>query len=369
MGGRIGKILEWVRTAAPYRNPFLQVIDVIWHKLKINTYPSDYYRFAFYKRDESWQERRRYIGRLGSYYWPYASILLKDMILLTNKYIHKHMLLGMGLPTPELLATAGKDYEVRGCDDLKRCLESWHFDIIIKPISSMGGRDVIVLRWDDGRFLGRRGDVWTADCIWEHLSHHLEVGCLIERRVFNVGQTRNIYPHALSTIRIVTIRTEDGKLHLPDQYMRFGCGESQVDNIRAGGILVFLDDKGMAAQAFEDLCTRPVTHHPDTGQPLIGFRPEGYDESVALALRASKKFSMFGTVGWDIAFTPDGPMIIEGNTLWSAEHQNIFGPVVTDEMAKGLKGWHAFSRFPRHRVYPGLQKKSRWPWSRTRWWA
>lgn len=66
------------------------------------------------------------------------------MILLTNKYVNKHMLLGMGLPTPDLLVTVGKEYDVRSCEDLKNCLESWRFDIVIKPISSTGGRNVLV---------------------------------------------------------------------------------------------------------------------------------------------------------------------------------------------------------------------------------
>jgi hypothetical protein len=369
MRNKIGKMLKQMRTALPYRNPFLQLVDVVWHKLKINTYPSDYYRFGFYKKEKSWQEKRRYIGRLGSYYWPYESISLKDMILLTNKYIHKHLLIGMGLPTPELLATVGNDYAVRTRDDLKSRLRSWSFDIVIKPISSTGGRNVAVLKWDDGRFLGIRGDAWSEDLIWEHIRPHLEVGCLIERRVFNVGHTRKIAPRTLNTIRLVTIRTKDGKMHLPDRYMRFGVGEGQVDNIHAGGIQVFLDEKGETTQAFEDRCRRQITHHPDTGEPMVGFKADGYDESVALALRASKKFPMFGTIGWDIAFTEGGPVIIEGNTLWFAEHQNIIGPLITEEMAAGLKSWKAFSRFPRHHIFPGLQKKSRWPWSRTRWWA
>lgn len=369
MRNMIKKMLKLIRTAMPYRNPLFQILDVIWHKLKINSHPSDYYRCEFYKRDKSWQEKRRYIGRLGSYYWPYESILLKDMILLTNKYIHKHMLLGMGLPTPELLATVGKEYDVRSCVDLKNCLKSWHFDIVIKPISSTGGINVIVLSWDDGRFLESQGKVWSADLIWEHLSRHLGVGCLIERRVFNVGQTQNIYPQVLNTFRIVTIRTKDSRLHVLDCYMRFGSGEHHVDNISSGGIHVFLDDKGMATQAFGDHYKRPITHHPDTGQSMVGFQADGYDEAIDLAIRASQKFSMIGTVGWDIAFTSNGPVIIEGNTLWGAEHQVVFGPIITDEIAKDLKKWKAFSRFPRHRIFPGLQKKSRWPWRRTRWWA
>ena len=46
----IRKIIERIRRTAPYRNPLLQFLDIIWHKLKINTHPADYYLFEFYKK-------------------------------------------------------------------------------------------------------------------------------------------------------------------------------------------------------------------------------------------------------------------------------------------------------------------------------
>jgi hypothetical protein len=365
----IKKMLERVKRAAPYRNPFMQAWDIIWHKLKINTHPADYYLFEFYKKRKNWEEKKRYISRYGSYYWPYGSILLKDMSVLTNKYINKHMLFGMGLPTPELLAVVGKDYEVRDREGLRIRMQSWNFDLILKPISSSGGTDVFGLTWENGRFLGDAGKEWTVDLLWDHLSSRLEGGFLIERRVFNVGQTAKIYPYSLNTYRIITIRSTDGKWHVPMHMLKFGSGDAVVDNIGAGGIMVLLDDRGVTTQALSDNFSRPITHHPDTGLPLIGFQPEGFKEVVGLAVEASKKFALFGTIGWDIAFTADGPMIIEGNTLWGTNYQRFFGPVVNEELADRLEHRSAFSRYSRIRIYPAIQRKPRWPWQRTRWWA
>ena len=358
-----------MKKAALYRNPVLQIWDIIWHKLKINTHPADYYLFQLYKGGKSWEEKKRYIGRYGSYYWPYDSIALKDMIVLTNKYIQKHMLLGMGLPAPELLATAGRDYEIRSFEELKERMKAWEFDIVIKPISSTGGANVVVLRWENGRFWGAQEEEWPADRIWEYLDRFLEGGCLIERRVFNVGQTAKIYPHSLNTFRVITIRTMDGKWHIPFHMIKFGCGNIHVDNIDAGGIMVFLNEQGETTMALSDHFSRPVTHHPDSGLLLIGFKPEGFEDVIELSLRASRRFALFGTIGWDIAYTADGPMIIEGNTLWGTNYQVHFGPVVRGELAKGLKNHPFYFRYSRKNIFPGLQKKSRWPWSRTRWWA
>ena len=363
------KIFKRLSKAAPYRHPLLQIGDVIRHKLKINTSPGDYYLFEFYKGGKSWEEKKGYIGRYGSYYWPYETIALKDMIMLTNKDLQKHMFLGMGLPVPELLATAGRDYAIQSPEGLEAHLDSWKFDIVIKPISSTGGANVLVLRRETDGFFGMGGEEWSRDRLWEFLERHFEGGCLIERRVFNVGQTAQIYPHSLNTFRIVTIRSMDGKWHVPVHTLKFGSGNIGVDNIKAGGIMVLLDEQGVAVQALSDFFTQPVSHHPDSGLPLTGFKPEGFSEVIDLSLRASRRLALFGTIGWDIAYTAHGPMIIEANTLWGANYQRFFGPVVRGELAEGLKKHRFYSRYSRTHIFPRLQKRSFWPWRRTRWWA
>jgi hypothetical protein len=366
---KVRLIFDYIKKAAPYRNPLVQIVDVIRHKLKINTHPSDYYMFEFYRGDKSWEEKRRYVGRYGSYFWPYTSILLKDMILLTNKYIQKHLLCGFGLPTPELLANVGKDYEVQSLEDLRTRLQAWKYDIVLKPISSAGGTNVIALSWDNGHFFGYPGKRWAVDDIWKHINKHWDSGFLIERRVFNIGETAKMNPHCLNTFRIVMIRSLDGQWHIPVHLLKLGSGNMCVDNISRGGIMVFLDDRGIATQALGNHFTQNITHHPDSGMPIIGFQAEGFKEVLALAHEASRKFVMFGTIGWDIAFTPEGPMIIEGNTLWGGKYQKFFGPIITKELANNLEKQHPFSRYSRASIFPKFQKKSRWPWSQTRWWA
>jgi hypothetical protein len=279
------------------------------------------------------------------------------------------MLLGLGLPTPGLLAVVGKDYDIQNREDLKLRMQSWHFDIIVKPISSSGGADVFGLTWKDGQFWGDDGQVWSADRMWDHISSRSDGDFLIERRMYNVGQTAKIYPHSLNTFRIITIRSLDGQWHVPIRMVKFGSGKAIVDNIGAGGIIVLLDDQGMTVQALSDNFSRPITHHPDTGLSLIGFKPEGFEEVVALAVEASKKFVLFGTIGWDIAFTADGPTIVEGNTLWGTNYQRFFGPIVKEELTSGLKKRSAFTRYSKDRIYPAIQRRQRWPWKRTRWWV
>jgi hypothetical protein len=64
-----------------------------------------------------------------------------------------------------------------------------------------------------------------------------------------------------------------------------------------------------------------VTRHPVTGAVLPGFQLPLWPEACALARRAALSFRPLLTVGWDIAFTPDGPLLIEGNAWWDPPNQ------------------------------------------------
>ena len=53
--------------------------------------------------------------------------------------------------------------------------------------------------------------------------------------------------------------------------------------------------------------------------PFEGYPVPFYAESVELALKAHALFPRLLTVGWDVAVTQDGPMLVEGNHDWDIE--------------------------------------------------
>lgn len=58
------------------------------------------------------------------------------------------------------------------------------------------------------------------------------------------------------------------------------------------------------------------THHPDTGVKLQGFRLPMWDKVKQLAMDAHAVLSDIDSIGWDIAITPTGPIIVEANCAW-----------------------------------------------------
>lgn len=355
---RFVKWLKLVKKAAPYKNLFQQIFDIIQTKIRVNISPSEYYYFQFYKGHKTWEEKARFIGLYGSLYWPYELNRLKFNVTLTNKYFQKNLLMGFGLPTPRLVTTIGHHFEIKTFEEFRKFLSACHQDIVAKPVSSRGGHNVLVLTCQDKSF-HMAGELYTAERIWQHMQPDMKKGFLIEEKMSNNRQIAAIYPLSLNCFRVTTIKLGSHWKTVFPPYLKVGHGNSVVDNnIREGGILLFLDSKGHSKMAYAEHLERQITHHPDTGAPLVGIRLEGAEEVRELGLEASRKFGYMGTIGWDIALTEKGPLIIEGNNLWGGlQDQKLLGGFITDEMTQHLKKHTFLSRWDRTRIFPNFYRK------------
>ncbi|MBY0396350.1 MAG: hypothetical protein K2X91_07755, partial [Thermoleophilia bacterium] len=61
---------------------------------------------------------------------------------------------------------------------------------------------------------------------------------------------------------------------------------------------------------------REVSPTSAAGLPAAGARLPLWGDAVALVRRAAPVFLPMRCVGWDVALTPDGPVIVEGNMWW-----------------------------------------------------
>lgn len=124
-----------------------------------------------------------------------------------------------------------------------------------------------------------------------------------------------IYPHAINTVRAVTI-LRDGEPHLVCTYFRIGNGGRHVDNFNSGGMVVPVDEKtGIVLDKAIDKNKTLYAEHPMTGTPIKGFQFPDWEKAIALVHGAAREIPQMAYVGWDIAFTPDGPCLVEGNNF------------------------------------------------------
>jgi glutathione synthase/RimK-type ligase-like ATP-grasp enzyme len=80
--------------------------------------------------------------------------------------------------------------------------------------------------------------------------------------------------------------------------------------------------------------------HPDTGNVIEGFRIPMWAEVVELLERGQRSLPDLRTLGWDIAVTDDGPLIVETNATYDidivqvayqrgvrSDIEEVFGPI------------------------------------------
>lgn len=91
-----------------------------------------------------------------------------------------------------------------------------------------------------------------------------------------------------------------------------------VDNFHAGGVAAKVDMRTGTLGRATDVGMRPDIgwrdRHPDTDAQITGRVLPLWAETRELATRAHAAFPDRLLIGWDVAITRDGPMLIEGNS-------------------------------------------------------
>lgn len=121
---------------------------------------------------------------------------------------------------------------------------------------------------------------------------------------------------SVNTIRMATMVDRNGEAHILTASFRCGIGDSIVDNWSAGGVAypINLDYGRIESYGFQaDNMNTPVYVHPGTNTFMLGEIIPYWEEAKAMVLEACKVFPTVRYIGWDIAITPNGPLLIEGN--------------------------------------------------------
>lgn len=152
----------------------------------------------------------------------------------------------------------------------------------------------------------------------------------LEEIIQQHSDMNKIYSNSINSIRVVTIITTkngDSIIDIPKQerknmeivphiistYLRIGNGKF-VDNFNSGGMVTPVDEEsGIVKQVAVDKQKNIYEVHPQTGTEIKGFQIPYWNEVIKLCKDASKEIPEIGYIGWDVAITPDGPILIEGN--------------------------------------------------------
>lgn len=139
---------------------------------------------------------------------------------------------------------------------------------------------------------------------------------LAEETITQHDEMNRLCARSVNTIRVCTLVSDSGKPHLIYALLRIGSGKNDVDNVTSGGMYTLLSNDGeITHPAFCDKTVSYYTEHPYNNFPLIGFKVPYFKEAIDLCLKSALVEKRIRYVGWDIAITPNGPVLVEGNSL------------------------------------------------------
>ena len=175
-------------------------------------------------------------------------------------------------------------------------------DIICKPIDGSSGQGILKCTPED-----------YADpkALYERLKA-AGIG-IVEDKVIQHEAIAALCPTSVNTIRVATL-LGDKKEGIVYAYIRIGNGKV-MDNVDCGGMAAPVDiETGVIAGVGANKAGETYEIHPMTGKKIPGTQIPYWEEAKKMCLEAMQIVPQVRYVGWDVAATPTGPVIIEGNT-------------------------------------------------------
>ncbi len=139
---------------------------------------------------------------------------------------------------------------------------------------------------------------------------------LIEDAIVQHSKMNELYAGSVNTLRMVTLVNNENEPHFMYALVRMGQKGAKVDNISSGGMYAPVNADGIITHAA--FCDKEgICHdvHPTSGTKLIGFEIPYFKEAVELVKEAAMVIPGMRYVGWDIAITENGPILVEGNNF------------------------------------------------------
>lgn len=138
--------------------------------------------------------------------------------------------------------------------------------------------------------------------------------CIVQPRLDNHAALAALSDGPLVDLRIITGLDPPGRAHLVAAYALLPCTDPAGRRWYAMSEIA-LGDGSLVRTTLAGL--QPLHEHPNTGVRLDGIAVPDWPRCRDLTLAAhAAAFPRFAFLGWDVAPTPDGPVLIEANDGW-----------------------------------------------------
>ncbi len=199
-----------------------------------------------------------------------------------------------------------------------------HNEFIVKPIDGSCGKGVEKISVDTNT---------KIDELYSRLKENHQI--LVEECITQNNEMSSLNPSSVNTVRIVTLKKDDGSITILFIGLRMGTGNKSVDNFNNGGLFTVVSDEGIIKKPAVDKKGNVYTKHPTTNKEIIGFKIPNFDKALKLAKDCAKEIEGLRYIGFDVAITDDDALLVEANPF--PGHDLFQSEVHLESDLKGLK--------------------------------
>lgn len=310
-------------------SPFRQFADIFRLKGgKTLMTAKEYYEYQVYDPALTLAQKRQFVGEKGSFalnlqLTPPGLTNMRNF--LADKVGLTSMMGALGLETTHLQAAFaptrgfGTLPTLRSPADVVRFLTNQaRYPLFGKPVRGSGAFGSVLIRRLDGMMatLGN-GQTISVSKLAEEVSAYRTYGYVFQDAVIPHPVIATLTgSQALSTVRVVTVNHSDTPEVLYSIW-KLPSPTAMSDNFWQKGSLISLVERfsGVVQRVRygAGLDTQWVEAHPVTGAQLLGTTLPCWQSVVDLALAAHATVPDNGILGWDIAITARGAVLIECN--------------------------------------------------------
>jgi hypothetical protein len=288
-----------------------------WH-----CYPDVYFRMGMFLKDYTdWEQMTSFLPQIASYRFEHQwEQYLEYSMLLENKIVFNDYLSFNGIPVPKVLFSYrnGRFFAKGGAEITDDTVDSILSELKInrvfsKKATGSRGEGIAVFTKRRNNYYSSNGELVDASFIRKDCGSedHLFEEQLSQDRVLS-----QFCSDTINTIRVVTMNSSGNDSRIVGASIRFGRMGGYVDNLAQGGVSVSLDietgelfDYGM-----REYDLTKYYEHPDTKVQFAHVIIPQWPAIKELIDHVGALLPPFREIGWDIALTPDGPVIVELNT-------------------------------------------------------
>lgn len=269
-------------------------LDMAWCALRYGAGYYDYEIFAFYNLNAA--QRKTFVTRLIS----------KKLNMFFNDVDYCHLFDNKD----EFYALFGK-YTGRSYMEMT--------DATVEDVAAfVEGKDRIFCKLRDktcgfGCERLEISDFENMDALYRYLKE--KEFYTIEDVIENHPDIAKMYDNAVNSMRIITLLDSKNEAHCLYVVQKFGLNGSIIDN-NCMFAPVDIETGKLKYPTHSGDTTLGIVYmeHPNSHIQLQGFRVPFVKEAVQMCLEAAHIVPQIRYVGWDVAVTKNGPVIIEGNT-------------------------------------------------------